>query len=51
MCNCLKIKANSKVMQKMCVCKNHKAYCCYGHYISFPYDKNGKDYKNHVKIA
>jgi len=51
MCNCLKIKSNSKVMQKMCVCKNHKAYCCYGHYISFPYDKNGKDYKNHVKIA
>ena len=51
MCNCLTIKSNSKVMQKMCVCKNHKAYCCYGHYISFPYDKNGKDYKNHVKIT
>ncbi len=53
MCSCLKRskKSDSDFMKKACVCKNHKAHCCYGHYTSFPYATNGKDYKKHIKIA
>ncbi len=53
MCSCLQRekKSDSDLMKEVCVCKNHKAYCCYGYYMSSPHAKNGKDYKKHVKIA
>jgi len=53
MCSCLQRekKSDSDLMKEVCVCKNHKAYCCYGYYMSSPHAKNGKDYKKHIKIT
>ena len=48
-CSCL---SNNRMKFRgadaLCVCRDHKKWCCKNHYTGHPYSASGDDYSNHI---